>query len=532
MNQLLSFHSFTTIFSLRREGVTLLLLGFSFALHSQSSESKQSNDSIQVLGGTFYEQQAGYNWGISPRNIPLMSYSESETNTKLSLRIRQRKDHLATFTPQLGDKETEGSYQMKSLFRKKNSFAWGSASYAYSKIAGIRFNESNDFDLVFPYVMGDTARAIPMDKHSYTFQAGAVQKLKSWLLSVSANYRACFSYRIQDPRPRNLSTFLEGHVGIGYEWSRYALGFTAGVGRYKQNNSVAFLSDVGVSKEYHFTGLGSDYYRFRGDNTEIFYKGRAYSLALGVTPSNKGRIGFFFHSDWSLLATDRIVRPLNNLPLSSLQLHQFGGKMGYQGETSTALRWGVLLYTQGSIRLGAIHIFGSSVGGIYPKVKTENNYYATDLSYGAKAFFRTSLTEKQKLQWGANVALGQTLFEEYFVPQAEQIRKGFILSLEPVIRYKGSKWEFFASPAYNLLLPVGKNSLVLAKQADPIAEYYELLTKTFSIDSSKKVSYLLTLGASFASNNRFAPYLHLTYCHTDVAVASQDLWQVSLGVSF
>lgn len=532
MNQLFSIHRHTTIPSLRWGGVTLILLGFSFALHSQSLVSKQSNDSISAWSGTFYEQQAGYNWGISSSNIPLMRYSESETNTQLSLGMRQRKDNLVTFTPQLGNKETEGSYQMKSLFRKKNSFAWGSASYAYSKIAGIRFNESNDFDLIAPYVMGDTARAIPMDKHDYTFQAGAVQKVKGWLLSVSANYRACFSYRIQDPRPSNLSTFLQGSFGVGYEWSQYALGFTAGVGRYKQNNSVAFLSDVGVSNEYHFTGLGSDYYRFRGDNTEIFYKGRAYSLALGVTPSNKGKIGFFFHSDWALLATDRIVRPLNNLPLSTLYLHQFSGKMGYLGETPTALRWGVSLFAEGSIRLGAVHIFGSSVGGIYPKVKTENNYYATALSYGAKAFLRSTLTESKKLQWGANIVLGRALFEEYYVPQAEQIRKGFTLSLEPIIRYKENKWELFASPAYSLLLPVGKNSLVLAKQADPIAEYHELLKKTFAIDSSKKVTYLLAAGASFACNDRFAPYIHLIYCHTDVAVAHQDLWQVSLGVSF
>lgn len=522
-----AFCLFSFIFSLLLSSIML----DAQTIASKGIPSKLHTDSISLKKCGFSEKMSGYNWGLYEQNSPLLFFSQPENKTLLSFGTFIRRDKGETFVSERGSKDTEGNFHVHSGYHKKNGYSWGSASYSFRKTAEVRFNESNDFDLVAPYVMGDTARAIPLQQHFYTFRAGNVQRLSNWLLSVSANYRASFAFRIQDPRPGNLSTLLEGKLGVGYIWDPYALSLTLGMGRYKQNNHVAFLSDVGSSKEYHFTGLGSDYYRFRGGNTNLFYNGKSYSVGIGLTPSNSPRKGFFFHGDWSLFTTNRIIRTLNNLPLTVLHNHDFQGSLGYL-DCKNKSQWGAELFTRGRRSLGEVNIFGSSVAGLYPQIYTEHSYYRLELDYGTRFFIRNSSLEPKGFLWGTSLSLMGRMFRETHLPQAQAKRDHFVISLAPFVYYRKGIWDCFAAPYAEVALRLGSPTLSLAKQVDPIEEYQQLLNKNFAIASGTQTRLGISIGASCKLTSSYSLLLSTSYYNRLTSLASQRELSINLGLLF
>lgn len=481
----------------------------------------------------FPEKQAGFDWAVPRENIPLQLFSERKNLTKITFGVDNRDDKKTSFVPQLGSQEREGNFKFQSDYRQKNTYAWGKSSYAYRKIGNIRYNETNDFEDLYPFVMGDTARTIPLQQHLYTFQAGTVQNLSNWLLAVSADYRSTLSFRIQDPRPRNLSTSLEGKIGLGYKWTHYAAGFSASIGRYKQNNDVAFLSEVGHSSEYHFMGLGSDYYRFRGDNTHIFYNGKRFSLAIGLTPSCSASSGLYIHSNWSLLTTQRIIRDLNNLPLTTLNLHKLHHQIGYFGQKGEySLRWGVELYSREIFRLGSIHIFGSSVGGIYPQIKTENSYTQTTIHSGVKAFIRSPYPIQKGFQWGGSLDFGGKLFQEYQAPQGKACFQYFTIALSPSILYHLGRGQLFAKTLARIDFAHRQLAFQLAKQVEPIQEYQKLLVQGFRTATSPQYLTNFSIGGSYCITSHYSLLFSLDYIYRYTSFAQQSSLSCYFGLAF
>ena len=55
-----------------------------------------------------------------------------------------------------GDGRYMGFVDVRSFIRKGNSSLWGEARYKNGKKTGRRWNETSDYLLLYPYVMGDT----------------------------------------------------------------------------------------------------------------------------------------------------------------------------------------------------------------------------------------------------------------------------------------------------------------------------------------------------------------------------------------
>ncbi len=204
---------------------TLLSL-FIGNLYGQQVETQaipaDSADTSTTLRTLLEQRRPGYDCSVSPAVSPLYFFSERGSRTDISLGGAVRRDGGETMVPQLGKQDIDGSVHIESALRQRNNFAWGAASYTYRATEGIRFNETTDYQLLAPYVMGDTAYTARLHQDLYTFGAGTVHRLGNWLLSLKADYRATFAYRTQDPRPRNLATLLEGQLGVGYQFADYA----------------------------------------------------------------------------------------------------------------------------------------------------------------------------------------------------------------------------------------------------------------------------------------------------------------------
>ena len=509
-----------------------VLTGSLYGQQQEPARSPLAADTLSVARSLLEQGRPGYDLSVSPGVSPLYFFSERGSRTDISLGGAMRRDGGEAMIPQLGKQDIDGSVRVESALRRRNNFAWGAASYTYRATEGIRFNETTDYHLLAPYVMGDTAHTACLHQDLYTFGAGTVHRFGNWLLSLTADYRATFAYRTTDPRPRNLATHLEGQLGIGYQLTHYALALTGSIGRYKQNNKVNFLSELGVASEYHFTGIGGDYYRFRGGNTSLFYQGLSYGISLGLTPTCKSRQGFYALAAWHLLTTDRIIRELNNLPLSTLYGHTIDLQAGYTAHSARLGHWGVALYTQGDIRRGAVHLFGDPKGNLYPCIATEHSYYARILEMGGKGFWHSAQSMRSSWTWGATLSMGYRLHEEDLLPNAMRTLYHVVGQIAPQLDYTRGRYMASLRPTCGVWIPVGHASQQLAPQHQPIPTYRETLERAFQIASSTQMTYGLSMTHGFQLTHRYVLWLSLNYLHTQTKLCGSDYGAIRCGISF
>lgn len=523
---------------IRTTSLQFLLL-FLIAFSAFSVQQAKASDSLVYKARTdtlsssrFFTSLPGHNFALVSSNAPLMLYAEGRNQTAISWGLFHRNDRQETLMPQLGDRDSEGNMKVHSSYRTSNSYAWGKAGYSYRETANIRFNQTNDYALLAPYVMGDTAQTAPLKQHYYHFDAGYSHQMGKWLVGATASYRANFAFRSSDPRPNNLSTFLQGSLGVGYTLQNYAVGVSAGIGRYKQSNHVAFMNELGVSTEYHFIGLGADYFRFRGNQTALFYDGLSYTLSLGLTPKGIGRSGFFFYADWQLFDVKRIIRPLNNLPLSRLHHHYLDASMGYLGEVrNNQARWGVALFATGEMQRGTINIFGSAVGDLYPLIAKEPRLFGTDLTLGARAFLQWK-SPRRDHHWGVSTTIGYHLYQLELLPQSHERYNHLIAMLAPFYSYQKDLWELFLKPQIVARFATPNPQLQLASQNTPPIGYHELLEKTFHLQASTRYDYGLSLGVAYQLGRQYALTLASSYMLTSGAQLATHRIALYLGLVF
>lgn len=269
-----------------------------------------------------------------------------------------------------------------STFLRLNaeSAVWGSASYMTGKEKDVTWNSTSDYDLLNPYVLADT---IGGDTHRerYGFSGGYATRLDRWLLGCEAVFRADHEYRDVDPRMRSIVTDLTLRGGAGVETSRHLLGAAVEGNVYKQTNDVEFYRELGVSPEYHMTGLGTEYSRFAGDNCSVYYKGGGIGVNLNAEPlEDEGVYGGL--SLWRR-GYERILADLNSLPITRLVYNTIDITAGWKKVRKRHLAlYGNFLFTK---RSGDENIVGKSDSQYYPILGRLTLYknYLTDANVNA-----------------------------------------------------------------------------------------------------------------------------------------------------
>lgn len=274
-----------------------------------------------------------------------------------------------------GDKTTVVGGHVDAFLRKKKVSLWGTAHYTNGKAYHIRNSETTDFDLLYPYVMADTIGGGVSYKETYDFMGGFAHRKNRWTVGVEGRYTARLEYRTVDPRPKNLTGYLQVKAGIGRSElfnGTYEGGLSAGFRRYKQTNTLEFYNETSRPTVYHLTGLGMDYYRFRGSYTSTYYKGQGWDVTMELRPIAP-QSGVYAALNYSSLSIENIISDLNELPLTKLVLRHQGFETGYlyKGQTYA---WGVKLTEAYNERRGIENIFGSAQDNIYPQIASGLQY--------------------------------------------------------------------------------------------------------------------------------------------------------------
>ena len=440
--------------------------------------------------------------------------------TSVSVGTTLRNESRAVM-PQFGKGEISGNFNANTFITNKKGATWGNASYTNGKIVDVQFNETSDYAMLYPYTLGDSVGG-DLRFQNYRFGGGVNTALNSnWKLGIEAQYRADLAYRQIDPRPKNLVTDLDATIGASRRIAgKYLIGLDLNAGKYKQTNSLRFFSELGVPNVVHFTGLGTQYYRFQGSNYSTYYKGYRVGGSLGIVPDGSGWYGFIAYN---YFAFTKIISSLNELPMARAGEHQTSGEIAYLNTEPTA--WGIKLNADYCRKSGTENIFGDAADNVYPLIMSLEQFSAENLHLQLSALYGQTA---EIHDWNISAKVCYLSHSEKYNSPAQHLilaHTGGKVGVQ--YGYKGKSLHigistdlgFYASTSHDLLLY--ENTI----WQNPIRQTYEILSGHFlQSDTSFRISY------SFG--NDIAIFLDARYSYTKFfGNTNQHITSISIGVN-
>ena len=308
-------------------------------------------------------------------NPAINQYRRSFTMSEVGLSFTSRHESTALH-PQQGDGEHIAAFDATTYIKHKSQTLWGRAYYNNGRIDGIEWNETSDIDIVYPYLLADSAGGKKMNVERYSFGGGYASRKGRLSWGASIGYTAGLYYRNVDPRPRNVTARLSALAGLGYRLAGdYVGAVSLGFMKYRQSNDIAFYSELGNEKIFHLTGLVNDYNRFAGSGYSTYYNGRQWSTSLSLHPADNH--GFSATVAATQLGIDNVLADLNKLPMAHTDHKTVAAEAGW-----LAAGWGLKAHVSATRRKGTENVFGDPAGSVYLQIGSLDRYLDQTLALG------------------------------------------------------------------------------------------------------------------------------------------------------
>ncbi|MBR1630761.1 MAG: hypothetical protein IJ680_02800 [Paludibacteraceae bacterium] len=246
---------------------------------------------------------------------------------------------------------------------------WGSAAYEYGRKIQIKWNETSDFMLLYPYLTADSLGG-NMNSERYLFEGGYSHRWTHAHLGGQFRYRALQEYRSSDPRPLNVVADLTVSVVGGWVLdNQYILSSDISYRRYKQNSHIDFYSEIGSFRTYNLTGLGTWSYRFSGNTNQSYYRGNGLTATVDIRRNDLQ--GWQAEAAYELFAYEKILPDINNITLCALRTQRAYGDVQYQTD-----RWLFGAEYNYELRKGYEYLYGDAAGNAYNLLARQDQYYA------------------------------------------------------------------------------------------------------------------------------------------------------------
>lgn len=462
-------------------------------------------------------------------NPALKSYLDSTSQTEVSVGYDYRQ---ATSPMRLeqGTGHSRAFAHVDAFLHKGKTTLWGNAYYSNGSTRNIQFCETSDFELLYPYLMADTVGGRSKQER-YQFLGGFSYPLGRWNVAAEGSYAALMEYRTRDPRPKNLSGDLKARFAVSYRLGNpddgYVLGLALNARKYKQTNEVKLYNEASVPTIYHLTGLGNDYYRFRGMNTSTYYKG--YGIGGVVDWSRTNGRGWFAHAEYGYLDIDKIISTLNELPMANIKEYMEKISFGYSTSGERNI-FGWNLSEQWTCRRGRENIFGTAQDNVYPQISTMAPYMSD------KACFSTELSYRHLFRNHSEFAIKwQTRYdsweESYDQPYRDLEGDAWVNGLTLMGKVNTKNWqlklhlaaEYQISTLADLYLA---DEDVVSTLFAPVEHYYDYL-------SSDRQFVNTMFEAGYTKDKRFTPFVRIgwQYAHY-LEKEHQNRLTVAVGVKF
>lgn len=324
----------------------------------------------------------GFACGVAAQKTTIMALDDS-TETQVGLSFGVSKPNEAIL-PQAGEGSLGGAVEIRSrhnIGRDRKHRVWGKAFYYNGEIDNVSWNEVSDWQLLYPYLAADSIGG-DMKTEVYFFDGGYAYRGKRVVAGGELTYNARQDYRQVDPRPRNVVADFNVAAFVGARLGGQALSLEGRLRRYKQTDDIDYFGELGNSMTYHLNGMGEHYYRFKGTNNDIHYRGTGGGCSLSFLPYNDSldKSGFVAVASYDYLNIEKLLTTLNNLTMSDLKTHSVALSLGYERKD-----WRVLVNGTFSRKIGTEHMYSDAVNNEYPELFEVDMFFETakgvNLSY-------------------------------------------------------------------------------------------------------------------------------------------------------
>ncbi len=239
------------------------------------------------------------------------------------------------YLPQIGSGEkgfrvSSNSYQKF----KSNLTLWGNAFYENKKIMDVVYNETLDYEVIYPYAMVDTVGG-NLRSEVYHFSGGASKGFKKFNIGFEGSYTGGLAYRRRDPRPENISSAIDFSLAVSKNiYRRYVAAFDLIGTKYHQRNTLDFASNLGAPNIYHDAGLGAYNDLLDGTNDNAIFNGGKKGFLLSFVPINREGILFTAGVD-QFTVRKRLGNVVGDI--GELTDYDFHTDLGYSWKQSTKL---------------------------------------------------------------------------------------------------------------------------------------------------------------------------------------------------
>ncbi len=195
------------------------------------------------------------------------------------------RDYIDSYA--VGKSRHDFSINLEAHHKLSNkSYTWGRASYSNEMRKSVMWNNSSDYDLIYPYIIVDSVGG-NMKTETYSFLGGYATHIGKFTLGAEADYRAAVASRHTDPRPLNIISDLKARISLRRSiTSRYGLSVGLEGGKYKQHSSIKLFGDKSRIRVHHYTGLGLVHSRYKADDANVYLSGYSWATKVAFTPGD------------------------------------------------------------------------------------------------------------------------------------------------------------------------------------------------------------------------------------------------------
>lgn len=197
------------------------------------------------------------------------------------------------FLPQKGTGQKGFVVSSESYKNLKDSLTlWGRAFYNNKKVTSVLYNESLDYEIIYPYAMVDTVGG-DLNNETYYFNGGVQKRWEKYSVAFDGSYTGGLAYRRRDPRQENTSSKVDFSLAVSRQvFGKYQIAVDLNGTKYQQRNSLDFASNLGAPNIFHDAGLGAFNDLLDGTNETAIFNGSAKGALLSIVPED--RHGFMF----------------------------------------------------------------------------------------------------------------------------------------------------------------------------------------------------------------------------------------------
>lgn len=464
-------------------------------------------------------------------NPAMRSFQSKVSLTEVSVGYDER--HATTpIRLEQGDGHSRVFANVEAYQHNGKATLWGEAFYSKGSTRNIQFCETSDFELLYPYIMADTVGG-KSQQERYRFLGGFSYPLgQRWQIGAEGSYSALMEYRTRDPRPKNLTGDLKAQFAVSYrvgkEQNGYVLALAMHARKYKQTNELKLYNEVSTPIIYHLTGLGNDYYRFRGMNTSTYYKG--YGVGGAIDWSRGNQMGWFAHAEYGYLDIDKIISSLNELPMANIKEYREKISFGYRVGNQRNI-FGYHLSEEWTRRRGRENIFGTAQDNVYPRISTIAPYLANKVCLSTEVGFKHIFRNLSEYSCKWNLRY-DSWDETYESPVRELSGNvwGMVLTLGGKVNVRDWQWiahvagEYQWGPLHDLYISDKKEAN--AALMKPIRHYYDYLRH-----DRKRLDAMVE--ADYAKCKRFTPFFRVGWQYAAYMKGEhQNCLVASVGVKF